>query len=310
MGEFFVRLALLLLWLLHFLPLGVLTALGRGLGVLLFWLGHERRRIARRNLALCFPHMPAREREALLREHFKLLARSLLERGVLWHASPERLKRLIHVEGDVGLADRRGKPVMWLVPHFVGLEVAGVAVQLFQNTLGIDIYRTQRSRVFDAALKKGRLRFGRGEAFPRTVSIRVLMKRIKEGRAFFNMPDQDFGRKDSAFVPFFGVSACTLLAPSRMARLMGMAVQPVVVTLLPGGQGWRVKFMDAMADWPTADAPADTLAMNRLIEQLVLEQPAQYLWVHKRFKTAPPGEVDRYTGEPGPAAAPDDDPSP
>jgi KDO2-lipid IV(A) lauroyltransferase len=294
MAEIGVRVLLALLWLLHFLPLAVLSALGRGLGVLLHAFGHKRRRIARRNLELCFPQIPRREREALVREHFKLLARSMLERAILWHASPRRLMRLIHVEGDVHLADRGGKPVMWLVPHFVGLEVAGAAVQLFQRTPGIDIYQPQRSKVFDAALKRGRLRFGGGEAHPRGVSIRLLMKRIKEGRAFFNMPDQDFGPKDADFVPFFGIPACTLLAPSRMARLMGMAVQPVVVTLLPGGQGWRVRFHDAWSAWPTDDAVADAAAMNAFIEQAICEEPAQYLWVHKRFKTRPPGEPDLY----------------
>ncbi len=294
MAEWGVRLLLATLWLLHWLPLGVLAALGRGLGVLLHALGHKRRRIAQRNLELCFPHLAAKERDALVREHFKLLARSMLERAVLWHAGPERLKRLIHIEGDVGLADRGEKPVMWLVPHFVGLEVAGAALQLFQNTWGIDIYQPQRSAVFDAALKRGRLRFGRGEAHARGVSIRLLMKRIKEGCGFFNMPDQDFGPKDADFVPFFGVTACTLLAPSRMARVMNMAVQPVVVTLLPGGQGWKVHFHDPLPNWPTADAKADTAAMNAQIEQWILQEPAQYLWVHKRFKTRPPGEPDLY----------------
>ena len=289
-----MRALLVLLWLLHFLPLAVLTPIGRGIGVLAWHLGPRRRHIARRNLELCFPQMPPARREALAREHFKLLGRSLVERALLWHASPDRLKRLIPVEGDVGLADRGGRSVMWLVPHFVGLEVAGAAVQLFQKTKGIDIYRPQRSRVFDAALKKGRLRFGGGEAFPRNVPIRQLMRRIKAGWAFFNMPDQDFGPKDSAFAPFFGVPACTLLAPSRMARLMDMAVQPVVVTLLPGGQGWRVKFHDAWAGWPTDDAQADTVAMNAFIERVVSEATAQYLWVHRRFKTRPAGEGDVY----------------
>ena len=294
MSEWLVRALLGLIWLLHGLPLSVLSRIGRGLGVVLYSLGRKRRRIALRNIELCFPQMSAPQREALVREHFKLLARSLVERGVLWHASPARLKRLIHIEGDIGLADRSERPVMWLVPHFVGLEVAGAAVQLFQNTVGIDIYQPQRSAAFDAALKKGRLRFGRGEAHPRSVSIRVLMKRIKEGLAFFNMPDQDFGAKDAEFVPFFGISACTLVAPSRMARMMNMVVQPVVVTMLPGGQGWKVHFHDPIPDWPTADAKADTAAMNALIEQLILQAPAQYLWVHKRFKTRPPGEADLY----------------
>ncbi len=299
MSEWGVRLVLALLRLLQRLPLGWLARLGRGLGVLLYALGHKRRRIALRNLELCFPELPPARREALAREHFKLLARSMLERAVLWHAPVERLRQLIHVEGDIHLADRGGQPVMWLVPHFVGLEVAGAAVQLFQKTPGIDIYQPQRSKVFDAALKRGRLRFGGGEAHPRGVSIRLLMKRIKEGRAFFNMPDQDFGPKDAAFVPFFGISACTLVAPSRMARVMDMQVQPVIVTLLPDGQGWRVHFGQPWAGWPTDDALADTAAMNAFIEAAIRENPAQYLWVHKRFKTRPPGEPDLYDHNPG-----------
>jgi len=292
--EIGVRLLLALVWLLHFLPLRWLALLGRGLGAVLHALGHERRRIAARNIALCFPSMGAVERAELVRAHFGWLGRSLLERGLLWHASPTRLKRLIHIDGDIGLAERSDKPVMWLVPHFVGLEVAGAAVQLFQTRTAIDVYQPQRSAVFDRALKQGRLRFGRAEAFPRSTSIRVLMKRIKEGAPFFNMPDQDFGAKDAVFVPFFGVPACTLVAPSRMARLMGMTVQPVIVQMLPGGEGYRVSFHAPWTDWPTADAQADTRRMNAFIEQQILQQPAQYLWVHKRFKTRPAGAPDLY----------------
>lgn len=299
MSEWAVRAALGLVWLLHFLPMALLAPVGRGLGMLLYALGRKRRRIARRNLALCFAQRSPAEREALLREHFRLLGRSLLERGVLWHASPQRVRRLIQVEGDVGFAERSARPVMWLVPHFVGLEVAGAAVQLYQTRTGIDIYQPQRSAVFDAAAKRGRLRFGRGEAYPRSVPIRQLMKRIRDGHPFFNAPDQDFGPKDAEFVPFFGVPACTLVAPSRMARMLDMQVQPVVVTLLPGGQGWRVHFHEPWQDWPTDDAKADAATMNRFIETAVLAEPAQYLWVHKRFKTRPPGEADVYTAPGG-----------
>jgi Kdo2-lipid IVA lauroyltransferase/acyltransferase len=294
LAEWATRAGLAVLRLLSGLPLGVLAALGRGLGAVLLVFAHKRRRIAQRNVELCFPALSPAQQHALVAEHFKLLARSLVERAVLWHASPQRLKQLIHIEGDIGLADRGERPVMWLVPHFVGLEVAGAAVQLFQHTRAFDIYQPQRNAVFDAALKQGRLRFGQAEAHPRGVSIRVVIKRIREGCAFFNMPDQDFGPKDADFVPFFGIPACTLLAPSRMARLMGMAVQPVVVTVLPGGQGWKVQFHEPLPDWPSDDPLADTVALNAAIERFILQAPAQYLWVHKRFKTRPPGEHDLY----------------
>jgi KDO2-lipid IV(A) lauroyltransferase len=280
--------------LLQRLPLGLQAAIGRGFGAVLLRCARQRRGIAQRNLALCFPQWPEAQRAAVLREHFALLGRSLLERGVLWYAPPERLKGLIHVEGDVGLAQRSDRPVMWLVPHFLGLEVAGAAVQLFQQRTVVDIYQTQSNAYLDGVLKQGRLRFGRAEAYPRSVPIRQVMKRIREGCPFFNMPDQDYGPKDSTFVPFFGVSAATLLAPSKMARMLDMVVQPVVVDILPGGQGWRVRFLEPWADWPTADPAADATRMNAFIEAQILRDPAQYLWVHKRFKTRPPGEPSVY----------------
>ena len=288
------RLLVALLRLLQCLPLSLQARIGRGFGAVLHLCARRRRAIAQRNLELCFPDWPAARRARVLREHFALLGRSLLERGLLWYAPPERLKALIHVEGDVGLAQRSQRPVMWLVPHFLGLEVAGASTQLFQQRTAVDIYQTQSNPYLDRVLKQGRLRFGRAEAYPRTVPIRQVMKSIREGCPLFNMPDQDYGPNDSALVPFFGVSAATLLAPSKMARMLDMVVQPVVVDILPGGQGWRVRFLEPWADWPTADPVADAARMNAFIEEQVLRDPAQYLWVHKRFKTRPPGQPSLY----------------
>ncbi len=120
------------------------------------------------------------------------------------------------------------------------------------------------------------------------------MRCIKRGQPFFNLPDMDFGEKDSAFVPFFGVPAATLLSPSRMARALDMVVQPVVAEMLPGGEGYIVRFDPPWEDFPTDDALADTLRVNKWIEQEIRRDPAQYLWVHKRFKTRPAGEPSLY----------------
>ena len=290
------RILLGVLWLLHLLPLAVQAAIGRSIGSLLYALARSRRRIALRNLELCFPEKSAAEREALAREHFKWLGRSLLERGLLWWASPERLKRLIHVEGDVTLAERSERPVMWLVPHFLSLDVAGVSVLLYQKRKGISIYQAQSNAVMDAVIRRGRLRLGNAEIFPRDDSAKALLRAIRRGDAFFNLPDMDFGERDAAFVPFFGVEAATLLAPSRLARALNMVVQPVLAIALPGGQGYRVTFLPAWTDFPSDDPLADTAAMNRWIEQQIRAHPAQYLWVHKRFKTRPRGQPSLYEG--------------
>ena len=288
------RILLALLWLLHWLPLSLQAALGRGLGALLYALAGSRRRIGLRNLALCLPELAPPQREALLRQNFGWLGRSILERGLLWYASPQRLRGLVHVEGDIGLAERSERPVMWLVPHFMALDVAGVATQLFQTRRVASIYQQQSDAVMDAAIRRGRLRFGNAEIFPRSDSAKPLLRAIRRGDAFFNLPDMDFGERDAAFVPFFGVPAATLLAPSRMARAMNMVVQPVVAELLPGGQGYRVRFLDPWTDFPSEDALADTARLNRWIEDEIRRNPAQYLWVHKRFKTRPAGEPSLY----------------
>ena len=293
-----IRLGLGLLWLLHWLPLPMLAALARGTGALLYRLAGSRRKVGLRNLELCFPAMPLAERQALLKQHFQWLTQSLLDRAVLWWAPAARIQGLIQVEGDIGLAERvwreEGRATMWLCPHFVGLDVAGAAILLCQKQPGASIYQTQSHPLLDRLMKQGRLRFGDAEIFPRQDSIKPLLRAIKVGRGFFNLPDMDFGMQDAAFVPFFGVPAATLLAPSRMSRMLNMVVQPVIAELLPGGRGWKVNFLPPLAGFPTPDAEADTLALNRFIEGEILKKPAQYLWVHKRFKTRPPGEAGLY----------------
>jgi KDO2-lipid IV(A) lauroyltransferase len=289
-----VRLLLAFLWIFQRLPLALQARVGSAIGRLGFHLVASRRRVALRNLELCFPEMSSAERERLAKEHFRWLGRSLLERGLLWYAAPERLRKLIHVEGDVHLAERSDRPVMWLAPHFMALDVAGASVLLFQKRKGISIYQKQSSKVMDAALRRGRLRLGNAEIFSRDEAGRALFRAIRRGDGFFNLPDMDFGTRDAAFVPFFGVPAATLLAPSRMARALNMIVQPVVAEILPGGRGYIVRYEEPWRDFPTDDAVADSARMNRWIESEIRRNPAQYLWVHRRFKTRPPGELSLY----------------
>lgn len=286
---------LALLWLLSRLPLPLLAAPGRGLGRLMWALAGRRRAVALRNLELCLPELAESRRREIAREHFALIGRSVLEYGLSWYASRERLMRLIEVEGDVALAERSGKPVMWLVPHFVALDIAAVAVQLFQTRPVVSVYMPASNPVFDDVIRRKRLRFGNGgRLYSRFESARALMRSVREGYGFFNLPDMDFGERDAAFVPFFGIPAATLLAPSRLARALDMVVQPVVAQVLPGGRGWRVRFLDPLPEFPSDDALADTARMNRWIEQEVRRMPEQYLWVHKRFKTRPAGEPSLY----------------
>ena len=153
------RILLALMWALHWLPLPFLAALGRGLGLLLYALVRERRRITLINLALCFPQLSAAEKSALARRHFAVLGRSLLELGLWWWAPAARIKRLVRLEGEEHLAAHRGKPVILLAPHFVALDAGGVRLGI--DHAMVSIYARAKNRVFDGALRRGRERFGK-----------------------------------------------------------------------------------------------------------------------------------------------------
>ena len=135
------RAAIAFLWLVHWLPARGQAAIGSAMGALLHALAAERRRIATRNIELCLPELDTQARARLVREHFRWLGRSIVERGLLWYAPRERIRRLIEVEGDVHLAERTDAAWMWLVPHFMALEAAAAAVQLCQSRRAATIYQ-------------------------------------------------------------------------------------------------------------------------------------------------------------------------
>jgi Kdo2-lipid IVA lauroyltransferase/acyltransferase len=286
------RLGLAFIWLLHFLPLALLAPLGRGFGMLLYVLAAERRRVVHKNLASCFPEQSADERTRLARRHFQALGRSLLERGIIWWSSRERVMRVVRLEGEEHWRAHAKEPVVWLAPHFVGLDMGGT--RLAAEHRAISVYSRQKNPAFDAVLYHGRTRFVMPELFSRQDGIRPVIKAMRTGLPFYYLPDMDFGERDSIFVPFFGVRAATITGLSRIARMGRARVIPTVTYQLPGSQGYVLKFYPAWENFPTDDIEADTRRMNAFIEQCVLEHPEQYFWVHKRFKTRPPGEARFY----------------
>jgi KDO2-lipid IV(A) lauroyltransferase len=282
-----MRFLLALMWLMHWLPLTWLGRLGEATGTLLFALMRSRRAITLTNLRLCLPDRSDAERKAIAKKHFQAYARSVLERGVLWWGSEARLRRLIVVEPQVPLALIQSGPTILLCPHFVSLDVAGVAVML--ETSLCSIYTRQQSKVFDQALRKGRTRFRPIKLFSRGEGVKPIIRAMREGLPFFMLPDMDFGAKDAEFVSFFGNPAATLTAPARIAAATGAKVIPVVATFLPDYRGWKVKFFPPWENYPGDDMVAATRQINAFIEARVLEAPSEYFWAHKRFKTRPPG---------------------
>lgn len=278
------------LWLLHWLPLPVLRALGYGLGRLLHIFGNERRRIALTNLRLCFPDLDESERRTLVRRHFVAFARAFLDRTLGWWASRERLERIIRIHGVEHLTDPDGRPVIMLSPHFVGLDAGGTVVSM--HVVGCSVFSRQKNPVLNKLLYDGRRRFNDAVLLSRQDGMRKIVKAMKDGHPFYYLPDMDFGRKESIFVPFFGVPAATIPALSRMVRLTRARVVPVITRQV--ADGYEVEVMAPWENFPGDSVEADTEFMNRFIEGQVLRMPEQYFWLHKRFKTRPPGEQRFY----------------
>jgi KDO2-lipid IV(A) lauroyltransferase len=284
-------LLIVFMWLLHWLPLPVLGRFGEAVGSLMYLAIPKRRKIALTNLRLCMPELSERERASIAHRHFRVYARSILERSLLWWASPERLHRLIRVEPAVPQAEMESGPTILLCPHFVGLDMAGFASRVIPLST---IYAPQKNVTFDRLLRRGRERFGPVRLITRKEGIKPILRALRDGYPYFMLPDMDFGEKDSAFVPFFGIEAATLTALARLAATTGAKVIPVIATYLPNYQGWRVVYYPTWEDFPGDDILAATRRMNAFIEDRVREAPAEYLWTHKRFKTRPPGEPSLY----------------
>jgi KDO2-lipid IV(A) lauroyltransferase len=132
------------------------------------------------------------------------------------------------------------------------------------------------------------------ELFSRQQGIRPLVKAMRRGLPFYYLPDMDFGSRDSIFVPFFDVPAATITGLSRIAHLAGAVVVPAVTRQLAGDAGYELRFYPAWENFPSENVEADTRRMNAFIEERVREMPEQYYWLHKRFKTRPPGEAKFY----------------
>ncbi|MBS1209888.1 MAG: lipid biosynthesis acyltransferase [Proteobacteria bacterium] len=287
------RFFLIFLWLLHWLPLPVQAAIGWLLGHLLYALVVPRRRVVLTNLRLCFPELSERERSRLARRNVVAITRSFLERGIVWWGSEARIRRLVELRGveKIHALQREGRTIVMLVPHFTNLDVGN---RLAMDVDCVSVYSAQNNKLLEKMLLHGRMRFGTQQLLSRQEGIRGAVKALKTGRPLYYLPDMDFGPRDSIFVPFFGVQAATVPGLPRIAKLANAVVIPLIILAKPGAQGYLCEFGDVWQNFPSDDPVADTARMNAFIEAEVRKAPEQYYWVHKRFKTRPPGEPRFY----------------
>lgn len=273
------------------LPLAWVRALGHALGLFLYVVVVPRRHVVDTNLRLCFPQWTPAERRRVAREVFVNVAQSFLDRSWLWHAHPDVVRRRVVVTGAV--RELAGNdPTIVFAPHFVGLDagVTGLTQQVPRRFVGI--YTRQSNKVVDEWVLQGRHRFGGARPMSRSEGVRDLVAALRAGDVMYLLPDMNFGPEESIFVPFYGVPAATVPSLSRFARLARAKVVPVITRMTPAG--YEVRVLDAWAGFPTRDVEADTALMNERLQGYIDEIPAQYYWVHKRFKTRPPGEPSVY----------------
>jgi len=275
------------------LPFPLLWALGMGVGHLGFLLAGSRRRVTLRNLEVCFPELPVSERKRLAALHFGYLGVAAFTQGLVWGGSRRRLGRIVrirHRERFEAL-HQAGTNLILMVPHFVGLELGGAAFTALVHP-GMYMYQKIRNPVINDQMRRGRSRFG-AISIERSEDMRRMVREIRRGLPLFYLPDQDPGRR-GIFSTFCGISVATVPMLSRLARLGRARVIPTYARYLPWGRGLELIFDPPLESFPTADELTDTAAMNRVIEDRIRTMPGQYFWVHRRFKTRPPGEPPIY----------------
>ena len=265
--------------------------LGVCLGYVLYAVVLPRRRVVQTNLALCFPALSAAERGVLARQSFVYFAQTWLDRSWLWHGPRAVLMQRLRLRGAVHELDGMA-PTIVFGPHFYGLDAGATAVNIHVDRDLTAIYSRQRNALLDSWIKKGRQRFGRLRLFLRSEGVKTHVNALRAGELLYLLPDMDFGRDNTVFVPFFGVQTATLPSIPRFARLGPAKVVPVVPRLTP--DGYEVEVMPAWKNYPTDDLLADTALVNAHLERFIQAMPAQYYWVHKRFKTRPEGEPPVY----------------
>ena len=295
MGYFLNYLGVGALYLLSVLPNAWSRAFGTFIGWLAIRLPIKRRRVVQRNLELCFPELSTEQRNSIAKEHFILLGRSIAERGRVWFGSEKSIRKLVKIESKINPAD--GKPRIYVGMHMTGIEAGLIGLSIYLRDLGISkpitLYVGMKNKFFDKHIKIWRERFG-ALMLLRKHNARELIREIRRGSFVLLSPDMDLGVEDSVFVPFFGIQTCTVTSISRLAQMGGAEVCPVVTTLNPDGITYTCRIGSPWKNFPSNDLIDDTMRMNQFFEEQIKPRPAEYYWVHKRFKHRPEGEPEVY----------------
>ncbi|TDY24928.1 KDO2-lipid IV(A) lauroyltransferase [Paraburkholderia sp. BL6665CI2N2] len=293
LSRYGAKLAIALLKLFALLPYGLIARIGDGLGWLLYQIPSRRKRIVHINLKLCFPEWSDERRDDVAQKHFRHAIRSYLERSVQWFGSAKKLEKLIQLDSAIDLTDPNLPPTLFLGFHFVGIEAGSIFLNYSLKRQCGSLYQPMSNPELEEVAKAARARFGADMA-SRADSARIVLRWLRERKPVMLGADMDYGARNSTFVPFFGVPTCTLTAVGRLAKVGHAQVVPFIGEVLPNYKGYRLKVFKPWENYPTGDDDADARRMNAFLEEQIPLMPEQYYWVHKRFKTRPPGQPSVY----------------
>lgn len=274
------------------LPYGVLLRLGKTVGNLMYRFMERRRHIGAVNLKLCFPELDDATRDDLLKRNFQSVATAGLESALAWWASGKKLRPLCHVHGLDNLknAVASGRSVILLTAHFTCLEIGARLLLMEYQFAGM--YKRHRNELIESVISRGRNKHC--ELAIQQDDIRGFLRLLKNKVPVWYAPDQDLGLSRSVFAPFMGVPTATVTAPGRFAAMANALVVPYFPSRRNDGSGYDINVLPPLENFPTGDEVADATTVNKLIEEYARKTPEQYLWLHRRFKTRPPGEPGVY----------------
>lgn len=270
------------------LPYPILVRIGLCLGKLFARLGFGKRRIriARRNLTLCFPEYSPDKIDELVQENIKSVGMAIIETGMAWFWSDKRILKWSKVEGLEHLKQKGSDTGILLVGvHFLTLELGARIMGLHHQ--GVGIYRPNDNPLLDWLQYRGRIRSNK--AMIDRKDLRGMIRALKAGETIWYAPDHDYGRRNSVFVPFFAVNeACTTVGSHMLLR---SAPKTVVVPFSPirnaDYSGYTVK-ISPLVDFSQCENEVSTaILMNKVVESEIMNEPTQYMWLHRRFKTRP-----------------------
>lgn len=245
--------------------------------------------IVKTNLKLSFPDASQEQRDRWQKQHLRALCQSIVDRGFIWYGPEEKIKEQVSVQGFEHLAQalKNEESIILLAPHFIGLDVAASRLCMHVPE-SASIYTAQRNPDIDAIVRKGRGRFNKAHLIERKEGVRSMLRYLKQGLPIYYLPDMDFGRKGSIFVPFFGIPAATLPTTAVLADKWDASIIPVYSRWDHETGHYKVEVLPALENFPGDQTVEQaTLSINQLIEKLILRDPSQYYWVHRRFKTRP-----------------------